>query len=186
MERELWIMNRDYRENTLNNCTFVKTILMLLVVLGHSTIFWTSNWFVQSPIIPSKSLCYFSKWINSFHIYGFTLVSGYIFAFKMTIGGYNKYLVFVINKIKRLIIPYVFVAIIWVIPITEYFFQWDRSEIFKRYILCTGPSQLWFLWMLFWVFILAWPLWKILKNPIKGGIASLVMYFIGVMGGAYF
>lgn len=29
----------------LNNCTFVKTVLMLLVILYHACAFWNGEWF---------------------------------------------------------------------------------------------------------------------------------------------
>lgn len=53
------------------------------------------------------------------------------------------------NKSKRLLIPYVFVAFAWVIPSTYVLDKFTLKEIFMKYILCTSPSQLWFLWMLF-------------------------------------
>lgn len=73
---------------TLKNCSFVKTVLMLLVILGHAAHFWTGDWFtVQTAVYPSLGLELLSDWVNSFHIYAFALVSGYIFAFKMIGGG---------------------------------------------------------------------------------------------------
>ena len=44
------------------------------------------------PIISSEGLAILGSWIGSFHIYAFTLISGYIFAFKM-MGGHTKNLV---------------------------------------------------------------------------------------------
>ena len=75
------------KNKDLTNCIFIKTILMFLVILGHSCIFWTGAWFVENPIINSKGLILISSWLNSFHIYAFALVSGYIFAFKILSGG---------------------------------------------------------------------------------------------------
>lgn len=106
------------KKNSLENCKFIKTILMLSVILGHSIAFWTGKWFTNNPQISSSSLALVYDWINSFHIYAFTIVSGYIFAFKKCGGGYTQYLPFLKNKVKRLLIPYIFVALIWVIPIS--------------------------------------------------------------------
>lgn len=76
------------KELTLQNCGFVKEVLMLLVILGHAVHFWTYDWFtVYTPVYECRSLAILSSWINSFHIYAFALVSGYIFAFKMIGGG---------------------------------------------------------------------------------------------------
>lgn len=68
-------------QNKLDNCTFVKTILMIFVVLYHSILFWGGgSWLENIPVIyESKSLSIFVAWLNTFHIFGFTLISGYIF-----------------------------------------------------------------------------------------------------------
>lgn len=73
----------------LKNCTFVKTILMILVILGHACDFWVGDWFTCNPLIKSQTISVFATWLNSFHIFAFTLVSGYIFASKVT-GGVSK------------------------------------------------------------------------------------------------
>ena len=71
----------------LKNIPFVKSILMLLVLLYHSCVFWTGNWWDIPPVYTSNLIGGFATWLNSFHIYTFTLVSGYIFAFKTCGGG---------------------------------------------------------------------------------------------------
>ena len=73
--------------STLQNCTFVKTMLMLIVILGHSIAFWTGSWISITPTFHASILDYGYKWINSFHIYAFALVSGYIYAAKRCGGG---------------------------------------------------------------------------------------------------
>lgn len=168
----------------LENCDFIKTVLMLVVVAYHCTIFWTqSAWFNQAPERDSILLGLFADWVGSFHIYAFTLVSGYIFAFKIAGGGYSQYISFLANKAKRLLVPYVFVMLIWVAPISEYFFNWDLNFLVKKYIFCINPSQLWFLWMLFWVFAIVWPLKKvIIERPIVGLCIAMVFYGVGIIG----
>lgn len=72
----------------LKNCAFVKSALMLMVILGHSVAFWSKSWFtIQTPAFDSMTLSTIFTWLNSFHIYAFALVSGYIFAFKIIGGG---------------------------------------------------------------------------------------------------
>lgn len=80
-------------------------------------------------------------------------------------------------------IPYAFVAIVWVIPLSQYFYKWDTAEVLKKYALCINPSQLWFLWMLFWVFMMARSLWKWLSGSVYiGTVVTLVLYCVGVVG----
>jgi hypothetical protein len=53
----------------------------------------------------------------------------------------------------------------------------------KRYILCTDPSQLWFLWMLFGVFAIIWPFRKVvIERPVLGWVIAIVFYCIGIFG----
>jgi fucose 4-O-acetylase-like acetyltransferase len=73
-------------EKTLDNCRFVKTILMILVILGHACGFWAGSLFIGEPAIPSLGVKVLSIWVGSFHIYAFALVSGYVFMFKILRG----------------------------------------------------------------------------------------------------
>ena len=77
------------KNKELANCTFIKTILMILMVLYHSIIFWSGTWF--TAITPERVISfydYLTNWMNSFHIYGFALVSGYLFYYvKFERGG---------------------------------------------------------------------------------------------------
>ena len=75
------------KQDRLQNCIFVKTILMFLVILGHSAAFWSEQWFTENPVYESALLKYLYEWLGSFHVYTFVLVSGYIFAEKMSGGG---------------------------------------------------------------------------------------------------
>lgn len=174
------------REQELRNCNFVKTVLMILVVLYHSMVFWTGEWFRGEPVYNTEILSIISRWLNSFHIYGFTLVSGYIFYYlKVERGAYGKFIPYITNKSKRLLVPYVFTSVIWVIPSSVYFFAYDIKTIIKKYILAIAPSQLWFLVMLFDVFIIFWVLTKFFVKYDLLGFEVALMLYVGGMCGAY-
>lgn len=74
-------------KDSLGNSAFVKTVLMLCVIAYHSMVFWTGKWWDLEIGFPSKSVGYLANWLNSFHVYAFALVSGYLFAFKIMRGG---------------------------------------------------------------------------------------------------
>ncbi len=176
-------------ENTnLENIDFIKVNLMLLIILYHSMIFFTGNWFNQNPVFSSKFYCILSRWLNTFHIYTFTLVSGYLYAYlKYEKGKYNNFLNFFKNKFRRLIIPYVFVSLFWAIPFYICFFHPSLKDIAINYFLGVAPNQLWFLLMLFIVFILAYflsDLW--VNNFVIGGVSVIVLYLIGLLGSKIF
>ncbi|MDO5813978.1 MAG: acyltransferase family protein [Bacillota bacterium] len=168
----------------LDNCTFVKTSLMFFVVLYHSCIFWTGTWSSgQSVAIESNILAIFAEWLNTFHIYGFVLVSGYLFFYHMNeTKRYYNYHLFIESKIKRLILPYWFVMLVWVAPIAEIVQGYSYRELIVRYFFGTSPNQLWFLWMLFWVFVIIWPLNNIIKNNFGAFIISVFSWGIGLIG----
>ena len=91
-----------------------------------------------------------------------------------------------LRKAKRLIIPYIFVSLIWVIPLSTALLQWNINYIVRNFILCEGPSQLWFLWMLFDVFIIVRLMWKLIsKSCFLGWAISLMLYGIGIIGYKY-
>lgn len=171
-------------QKELSNCTFVKTSLMFLVVFYHSIIFWTGTWFGGEPFYNSFILSTLSRWLNSFHIYGFALVSGYLFYFlKCEKGKYSSFIPFGVNKVKRLLLPYVFVSVIWVIPFALHYFDYSLLEVIKKYALGISPSQLWFLLMLFFVFMLFYPLTSFFeKHNVSGAIVALAIYGVGMVG----
>lgn len=170
-------------ENKISNVQFIKTILMLIIILGHACNYWTGNWFTENPVIKNTELGIFTVWLNSFHIYTFTLISGYLFSFKVLKGAYNSYSLFLNKKVRRLLVPYVFSMLIWVAPISAYFFNWGIVELFTNYVLCINPSQLWFLWMIFGVFVIVWPIRKVMiENPVVGWIIAVTFYGIGIIG----
>lgn len=171
------------RSRELKNCDAVKGILMILVVLGHSMGMWmTGGWGPFEASQSSVVLHYLADWISTFHVFAFTLVSGYIFYYvKYEIGGYKNYLPFVILKVKRLVVPFLFVLFAWVVPVHIYFYGFGFNTVLHRFILGESPNQLWFLLMLFWVFVLFWPISNYArKHPLGGTIIVLLFMLIGM------
>lgn len=160
---------------------------MLLVVFYHSILFWSGNWFTETPVLSSDFLPLLARWLNSFHIYGFALASGYIFYFsKYENGKYQKFSLFVVNKIKRLIIPYIFVLAVWVIPFAIYFFSVKPKDLLLNYILGIAPNQLWFILMLFWVFMIFYPLSDFFKKSnVRGVLVVVLFYGSGIVGSSF-
>ncbi len=176
--------NYKYSNKELDNCTFVKVLLMLLVVIYHSCVFWHGDWFTEATIVqPSKFFQVIPSWLNSFHIWGFTLVSGFIFSYLQSIKHYNNIYDLAKKKFRRLIIPYFFICTVWVIPITQYFDHYPISTLITKYLLGTSPSQLWFLLMLFDLFIIAWLSENIFKkNNTTAIVVGTLSYCISIVG----
>lgn len=178
--------NKNINEVDLENCTFVKTMCMLLVIIGHSMAFWTGTWFTQNPVYQSNGLNTITSFIGNSHIGCFTLVSGYIFRYvKQERGGYNTFRSFIRNKTRRLIVPYCFAMIIWVCPITSFLLDYSVRDIIIKFIFGTAPGQLWFFLMIWFVFIIVYPLEPFIsKNYYLGlflSIVSVVIRYVGNM-----
>ena len=67
---------------------------------------------------------------------------------------YYDFCIVIRKKIKRLIIPYVSTMVLWVIPFYCFFWKPEAKILIEKFVLGTSPSQLWFLLMLFWQFVL--------------------------------
>ena len=144
-------------DDNLSYCNFAKTVLMLIVVLCHSAVFYGGNWFtVLEPTQTNQYLTSLSSWLGTFHVQAFTLISGYIFYFlRKESGRYSDFKSFIINKARRLLVPYFAVSLFWVIPIGCMFYNYTINEVFNQFVLVQSPAQLWFLLMLFNVFMIA-------------------------------
>jgi peptidoglycan/LPS O-acetylase OafA/YrhL len=176
------------KQEELDNITFIKTVLMITVVVGHSIAFWNGTWFTRDPIIIAPSLSVLYQWIGSFHLYGFVLAAGYLYSYiRCERGGYKQFLPFVSNKAKRLIVPFFFVLLLWVLPITQVFLKYDLNAILHNMLLAEAPGQLWFLWMLFDVFVIVWPLSRFFQDHfVISALFVICLYTIGFLGGIFF
>ena len=100
-------------KDELDNLTFVKTVMMLCVVLTHSCSFWTGVWFTaETPVFESPFLNLLSTYLGGVHIFTFTLVSGYLFAYIKGKNGYQRFGPFLVRKAQRLLIPYYFIILV--------------------------------------------------------------------------
>ena len=152
---------------------------MLLVVLCHSAAFYGGNWFRVCTVSEvNEVLAILSSWLGTFHVEGFTLISGYIYYYiKYEKGGYQDFRKYVRNKSKRLLVPYITISLLWVIPIGVFFYSYSLVEVIKDYVLGESPSQLWFLLMLFNVFVI----YDCILTRISVG--KIVLVFILFVGG---
>ena len=182
-------LNQSECNDDLINCNFVKTILMMWVVIHHSMIFWAGvDWFSESPVYTSHFLRELTLFASYFRTQAFTLVAAYLYCYlRYERGKYAEFVPFCKNKLQRLIVPYIFVSVLWVVPFSVYFFDLSIKDVFVKYVLATSPSQLWFLWMLFDVFLLAWIVSDKLYASNKFAVCmTLFLLLMGLIGGKVF
>lgn len=121
---------------------------------------------------------YFDYLTTPLHLPLFALISGVVYAFKPVSSGY--YMLFVKNKIRRILIPFMVVATIFyglrsLLPFSTH--QAPLSEIWKVYIF--SYEHLWFLQAIFVVFlIIAFLEYTRLISQFKYWLVILLIGFI--------
>lgn len=141
-------------KSRLNDIALLKTVMMAVIVLYHSMLFFGDTWFTAvEPVYEANYLYEIAKWMNTFHIQAFTMASGFLFYYLRARRAEVNHWAAIKKRAKRLLLPYLFTSILWVIPIVVYFFKYSAWEIFYKYGLMVSPSQLWYLVMLFGVFV---------------------------------
>lgn len=165
--------------------TPLKTIMMISVVALHSTALWTCDWF-GAPARQDPYLSSFSHWLWTFSVPSFFFASGYIYSYlKRETNRYFDSKIVLKSKALRLLVPYIFISIIWCIPIWTLIFGPD--EIIQKFVLGTSPSQLWFLLALFWVFVIAEALHSLFPQLMQSNkfvlSSSVALYCTGIVLG---
>lgn len=142
----------------LNEISNIKAIMMLFIIVYHCIAIWMpGGWFIVRPGRQNIVLSSAAQWLNLIHIYVFTFASGYIYSvMRFERKHYPSLRSFLVKKINRLIVPYVFVSIIWIIPFDVLFYRSSFNDIIYKYFLAYSPSQLWYVVMLFGIFVIVY------------------------------
>ena len=168
------------RINEIQNVNFARTILIVLVVLGHSFTSWCA--IEPTLIFPVPFMERFAAWLGTFHTMTLTAVSGFTYEYIIEKRGGYVFLNFLKKKIRRLFIPFIAISLVWVLPLTSFFVNIDSEYVISKFILGKSPAQLWFLLMLFDVFIVFYPL-RLLLDKTK--LVYIVFPFLYYVGDAY-
>lgn len=167
----------------MNNVNFARSVLIVLVVLGHSLIFWTGEWVFGNVAIQEPILGHISNWFGTFHTHALTAISGFTYEYVIDKRGRYYFSDLFKKKIRRLLFPYLFISIFWVIPLTSIFIPVDSDFIVNKFVLGKSPAQLWFLLMLFNVFVLFFPLRHLLEKSSIFYVLFPFLYFISIAFG---
>lgn len=136
----------------------LKGIAIFLVVLGHSIIVFPIN-LHENPVC-----AYIYSWLSSVHMPLFFTISGLCFHY------YGSYKEFLLKKVRRILIPYfIFNGIDLIVRILFSGYvnrTYTIGESIRRIFLLGG--EYWFLYTLFFIFLLAPMIQKLLKNRISG------------------
>lgn len=153
----------------LNEYDLLKVFATLLVVIGHVTIRYNSTSYPTfSTIVPQI----ITQTIYLFHMPLFMALSGAIY--RIGEAKYKQFSLFVKNKAKRLIVPYFFVGLFFLVPSICLFQVQNSNEVFKTiWLLLLGQDcrHLWYLLALFEIFVVHY----IFTKYFKIGYVSLLI-----------
>lgn len=145
-----------------------KAICIILVVIGHYYPCSSPEWYVKMR-----------EWIYSFHMPLFLFASGYIYiAFKRE----EKYIDFIIKKIKRLMLPYLatsFIIITIKLLTQNGMYVENPVNTFSYLRMFYYPEAgyfLWFIWTLFLMFCVV-PFFKKKIHRLGLFVVALVIHF---------
>lgn len=149
-------MKKSQSVRRLNEVDVLRPFAIFLVVVLHCfTVYW-GKW---SPFTGFEP-CTTYKWIAatsfSFTMELFVMLSGYIFGYQLIVLNKEFTLKSLAkNKLKRLIVPSIVFGTLYAL-----IFYWNKDFFTAVYKVLNGAGHMWFLQMLFWCFILGYPLYK--------------------------
>ncbi|MCC8043164.1 MAG: acyltransferase [Oscillospiraceae bacterium] len=170
-------MGYSSKENFYN---IIKVLLCIIVVIGHVLSGYTGDGNF-SPVGRVEWMTYIRTIIYSFHMPAFMFITGAVYGACLQKGKYKKTGLFIQNKIKRILTPY----LLWggiLTPVMMFCKLTDMGAIeyyFKNIILSISPIHLWYLLALFWIYCLVRALDKIQNMGIKL-LVSCALYLFGI------
>ena len=143
-KRQYWIDN-------------IRAIAIILVVIGHSIILYSSSWSIYKTNISAPYFDILKRIINVIQMPLFFALAGYLFY--TTMRKRTLKTIF-IDKLKRLMIPFLIFSFFWLLPI-RLLIKYPNYQnqnllkdiIVKKILLGADNGHLWYLPTLFLCFI---------------------------------
>lgn len=169
-------MNNNVRTD---NYSIMKFIAAILVVFAHTTRMYTGYGAISMPV--NSVLKNLTELIYSFHMPLFFFLSGCVYGKCIESGKYDSYILFVRNKAKKLLIPYLIIGIFYVTPVMVLLKITKKSfpeYIIKGILLGQDSRHLWYLTTLFLIFVGFGLFRKIILQRKKAVLLILGLSFI--------
>lgn len=168
----------------------LRVIAIFLVVIGHSIIIFDPNWTIFITKNENEFFYFLKQFINIIQMPIFIMISGYLFV--KSISKYKKIENLVVDKFKRIIVPFIMIALFWLIPIRCFvgyapYVDNGYLETIKKVFLGIDSGHLWYLPTLYVTFIVVYLLNKmsLLKenNKIFHFIILVLLWMISIFSG---
>ena len=163
----------------------IRAYAIFLVVFGHSIILYSSSWDLYDTIVMVPWLDNLKFIIDFIQMPLFFSISGYLFKFT---HSKNKGIVnLVVNKTKRLLVPYVGIGLLYLLPIRiligfESYRKIKINEILEIFLFSNDVGHLWFLPALFLIFILSEITLSVVENiPVIKQIPEIFLCIVALM-----
>lgn len=140
-------------QRSVNEYDILKSFAIILVVIGHITILFTPEAYPHKNV---KLAQFITFGIYLFHMPLFMSISGAVYQLSQTKPKYRNFKSFILNKVKRILVPYFLVGLLALLPVLLYL---DHSTsifnhgTFLKILLAQDCRHLWYLLALFWIFM---------------------------------
>ena len=177
--------------------SYIRVVAMLLIVLYHCYCFTAGVWFFDDSVKHDYGLWFPMSVFTGLNL--FVFISGYLYGYMVfSKGKYTQLWPFILNKAKRLLVPY----LIWNVLIVLLLPFHPSVKEFVLIVLQKGYIHLWFLLMLFKIFLVISvlkPLWMRTRLwhdvcvvidlflvhtthlPLTGSLPDLAIFYSGIM-----
>lgn len=175
-------MEQQQRLTQIGN---IRALAILIVVLGHSIILYSSAWDLYQTTVSIPFLDGLKQMINFVQMPLFFSLSGYLFVFSHR--KKRGILPLVKSKCKRLLIPYLGIGLLYMLPIRLAIgyagYQGIRfTDLVWKFLNASDVGHLWFLPSLFLIFLLSEILLSIADRiPVLKRFPELVLLVAGGM-----
>ena len=176
--------------NRIIEYDIIRVIATILVVIGHAGYLSmvTSYGGIDTIIFESnpgqRLIDYAIRFIYSFHMPLFFFLSGAVFNNAVLRGKYKGVTDVILDKSKRLLVPYIAATALYVVPIKYAVGYYSKSpdviyDIVVGQLFITGNTHLWFLIVLFEITILSY---IIISLKCNSTIKVLIVVAIDLFG----
>lgn len=150
------IENTQTKKIWLNEVSFMRPILLVLLVSYHAFAPYVGSWSLPQGI----DNVYIYKWLGllsrAFLLEGFVFISGYIFTYQLLYRKkFTSFKELAISKFERLIVPSIVFSAIYIL-----LFKRDEGIVASVSDIIAGAGHLWYLPCLFWCFLMQYLILK--------------------------
>lgn len=169
--------NFPQRQN-LDEVSFIRPILIVLLVLYHALAPWCGAWRVFDGYESNEVYWWIGKTAYSFMLPMFVFISGYVWAFQReSLGKVDSLKQLALKKFKRLYIPSLLFSVMYVLLFHGHYWGSGSNVLALGVDVLSGYAHMWFLPMLFWTFLITWCILRINKRWLRWSIVVALCIF---------